>query len=143
MAIQNDNSSGATAFGVGSTTSGSQYLDYFDDINSFSSWLNRIFDKTGYNQSREDYLNAIDREYNAEQAQKQRDFEKEMSNTAYQRAVADLKAAGLNPVLAYQSSASTPSGDSASSSSSFSPSKSSGNGVKLLTAILQIVAGLI
>lgn len=52
-------------------------------------------------------------QFSADQAALNRDFQREMSNTAYQRAAADLRKAGLNPVLAVGASASTPQGNAA------------------------------
>lgn len=90
----------------------------------------------------ENYGNAInaiiDRKYNSAEAEKNRQFQEYMSNTSYQRAVEDLKKAGLNPILAVSNGgASTPSGATATAnSSSFYQKNQTGLDVNTLSKII-------
>lgn len=49
-------------------------------------------------------------QYESSEAQKNRDWQEYMSNTAYQRQIADMKAAGINPASINADGASTPTG---------------------------------
>lgn len=55
--------------------------------------------------------------FNAQEAQKNRDWQEYMSNTAHVREMRDLEAAGLNPILSARQGAATPSGSAASGDS--------------------------
>lgn len=141
MAMNGDLSSGAinmTPYQIGDTSSQNQTIaDLIGDATGHSqpAKLGKYYgNDSDYLLSMEDWIrgeqsanNAHIRDlekmreqnaFNSSEAQLQRDYETEMSNTSYQRAVEDMKKAGLNPILAYQQGgASTPSGATASSGS--------------------------
>lgn len=86
-------------------------------------------------------------QFEADQAAQNRRWQEEMSNTAYQRAVKDLQAAGLNPMLAYtQGGAATTSGAMASgtaaSGSSASAHKASSSGKNVIDIASQLIASV-
>ena len=84
--------------------------------NSAGANLANDFTMASWNQAAawNEEMFARQMEFNAQEAQKQRDWAERMDNTKYQRAMADMKAGGLNPILAYGGINSSASGSAAS-----------------------------
>lgn len=127
-------SGGSTSQGGGHSESGSQSGTNVQQVND---WLNQAYayqgqeaamqgkynsqsmlKQMGYNtlqaimQGVYNHIeNSVAMNYNSAEALANREWQEHMSNTAYQRAVEDMKKAGINPILAFANGgASTPGG---------------------------------
>lgn len=105
------------------------------DFNAEQARLNREFQAKSASDAMEFEREQaeINRLWQEQQNQKSMEFSERLANSTYQRAVEDLKKAGLSPLLAYGNfQTSSPSGVTSSGSSArgFSSSGSSASGVK-------------
>lgn len=111
---------------------------------NFDEYLEGLFSSVGAE-------NEVNRLYNSAEAKANRDFQsheallqrewyENMSNSAYQRAVTDMKAAGINPILAYQQGGAASSGTGVASGSAASYNVGGGD---TISSVLNSVANLI
>lgn len=108
-----------------------KYYTPIGTINFGSNPSDVVNELNGTSAVNQQYVSNLDLQhdaqtYNSSQAQIQRDWEERMSNTEVQRRMNDIKAAGLNPWLAVQGTASTPSAAVASTSANQVSQRNSG-----------------
>lgn len=136
-----------TDYNSASATSTPDYMDYYNDAIGVASEYRPGDLMTGnWLKRQEDLKREIGQlVFNREEAEKNRQFNERMSNTAYQRAVKDMEAAGFSPMMLLSSAggaASTPSG-SAATGSGYKSSTSKKSGLGDLAALAIRVLGLL
>ena len=117
----------------GSTSAAILQTDWKKKANDILSDFGKIKNK----------INGIEdqQNFNAQEAQKQRDWEERMSNTAHQRELQDFKAAGINPAITAMGGNGAATPNSAAASSGYSGGTLAGIGMIINSAANLIHAG--
>lgn len=140
--------------GINTSAQGSTYRG------PFSSWFNQEnIEKEDFSRAeqsannsflRDLYMTQYNNQFNASEAQKTRDFQVDFAKNSYKYAVEGMKAAGLNPVLAYQNGAAQApsvsparsSGGSGSRASSYRGSNHRDDAAFVFGAVIRALAGM-
>lgn len=114
-----------------STTDFMDYLNGLITNQGLENMLNRQFNSAEAERNRQ---------FQSQEAKIQRDWYESMSNSAYTRAVADMKAAGINPILAYQNGGAATAGTGIAAGSAASYTATGGD---TLSSLLSAAADLV
>lgn len=107
-------------------------VSYFEG--AFQSFGQSLLDQMTYNKE----MMEAQHKFNADEAQKTRDWQEYMRNSAFQATVTDLRKAGLNPILAFGSggATSTPQGAVATGSSAATNIAGGDTAASILSALV-------
>ena len=131
MANSNSGALGAAGRAIGNALAGvGNYTAQAAEANNFTQMM---WDKAAaYNTQMFERQMA----FNAEQAQINRDFQKQMDSTKYQRAIKDMSKAGLNPILAVTGGGVSAGSAGGSTASVSAPSMSGASGISASGGLL-------
>lgn len=147
------NSGSAGNSGEAAADGARDYQEYWDESNILDDWAKHI-DTYGHNEALAAYERekeasaeawAREADYNAKEAEKQRMYEEYMSNTSFQRKVADYVKAGFSPLAALEGSvgASTPSAAAASANYNAAKAPAATRGANNFGSLLGAIIGAV
>lgn len=137
FAVNSDNYAPVTA---NPYDTGSEFWNGVGDFFT-AGWLSSERDKT--NRANDAYNARIANSLEEARLQSARDYEMYMDSTKYQRAVEDIKKAGLNPLLMFGNSLNTSAGASAGAVASHSPAqqkKKENSSSSIISSALKLMA---